>query len=127
MAAAAAERVRREPMTGAHLLELIKTLHTIVWAFFVACILAIPGFAWRERYDVAVALVAVVMLEVLVLVFNRHRCPLTDVAARYTDDRRDNFDIYLPLWLARHNKVLFGFLYVAGVLFTAARRWIWTV
>jgi hypothetical protein len=29
------------------------------------------------------------------------RCPLTGIAARYTDDRRDNFDIYLPPWLAR--------------------------
>jgi hypothetical protein len=23
-------------------------------------------------------------------------------------DRADNFDIYLPVWLARHNKVIFG-------------------
>jgi hypothetical protein len=55
-----------------------------------------------------------------VLLFNRMRCPLTGVAARYTDDRRDNFDIYLPEWLARHNKTIFGTLYVAGVLLTVA-------
>ena len=46
------------------------------------------------------------------------RCPLTDVAARYTSDRRDNFDIYLPLWLARYNKHVFGTLYVAGIVYT---------
>ena len=63
-------------------------------------------------------LIAVVLIEVLVLLSNRFRCPLTDVAARYTDDRRDNFDIYLPLWLARYNKHIFGTLFVAGVLFT---------
>jgi len=53
-----------------------------------------------------------------VLLANRLRCPLTNIAARYTDDRRDNFDIYLPLWVARYNKHIFGTLFVAGVLFT---------
>ena len=56
------------------------------------------------------------------LLFNKFRCPLTAVAARYTDDRRDNFDIYLPEWLARHNKIIFGTLYFAGVAF-ALTRW----
>lgn len=45
---------------------------------------------------------------------NRFRCPLTDVAARYTGDRHDNFDIYLPLWLARYNKEIFGPLFAIG-------------
>ena len=66
----------------------------------------------------------VVLFEVAVLMLNQFRCPLTDVAARYTDDRRDNFDIYLPLWLARYNKTIFGLLYVAGVLYAFIR---WTV
>jgi polyferredoxin len=58
---------------------------------------------------------------VLVLVFNGWGCPLTPVAARYTNDRRANFDIYLPEWLARHTKRIFGTLYVAGIIFTLAR------
>lgn len=45
------------------------------------------------------------------------------MAARYTDDRRDNFDIYLPVWLARYNKLIFGPLYFVGVAFALA-RWI---
>jgi len=55
--------------------------------------------------------------------FNKWRCPLTSVAARYTSDRRPNFDIYLPEWLAEHNKLIFGALYVAGVAFAFA-RWV---
>jgi hypothetical protein len=47
------------------------------------------------------------------------------VASRYTDERRDNFDIYLPIWLARHNKLIFGALYVAGVAF-ALVQWLRT-
>ncbi len=69
----------------------------------------------------AFVLIGIVLVEVLVLVVNGMRCPLTGVAARYTADRRDNFDIYLPEWLARHNKTVFGLLYLAGVLFTIAR------
>jgi hypothetical protein len=41
----------------------------------------------------------------------------------YADDRRANFDIYLPEWLARHNKGIFGSLYLAGVVLLAV-RWI---
>lgn len=54
---------------------------------------------------------------------NRGRCPLTTIAARYTDDRRDNFDIYLPLWLARYNKVIFGSLFGVGLLLAIGRWW----
>ena len=42
------------------------------------------------------------------------RGPLSDLAARFTDNRSNNFDIYLPNWLAQHNKVIFGTLFVAG-------------
>lgn len=108
--------------TPAGALRRIKALHTAVWTVFAGCILMIPWFAWRGRFEVAWTLVAIVMVEVTVLVANRMRCPLTDVAARYTEDRRENFDIYLPLWLARYNKLIFGTLFVLSVLFTLFRR-----
>jgi hypothetical protein len=38
------------------------------------------------------------------------------LAAQFTDSNADNFDIYLPNWLARHNKAIFGVLFVAGEL-----------
>lgn len=106
-------------MSDAGALRSIRIVHTVVWAIFAASIVAIPVFAWRGQATLAWWLIAFVAIEVLVLLANRMRCPLTDVAARYTPDRRDNFDIYLPLWLARHNKQVFGTLYVAGVLYTA--------
>jgi len=102
-------------------LRLVKIAHTLTWALFAGCIVAIPVAAWAERYDWAVFLSGVVLVEVFIIVTNRWRCPLTDLAARYTADRRDNFDIYLPAWLARHNKTIFGALYVAGLVVTLAR------
>jgi hypothetical protein len=112
---------RPAPLAPPARLQLVKALHTIVWAFFASCVLAIPVLAWRGALAPAGALIGVVMLEVLVLAFNGLRCPLTDVAARYTADRRDNFDIWLPRWLARWNKAIFGGLFVLGVVLTVAR------
>lgn len=98
-------------------LRTIKLAHTVVWALFAGCVVAIPVLAWSGELRYAILCAMAVAVEVLVLAFNRWRCPLTDVAARHTNDRRDNFDIYLPEWLARHNKVIFGTLYVAGLAF----------
>ncbi len=110
---------------AAAVLRLIKLIHTIIWSFFASCILLVPVFAWFARYRIASVFIAIVFAEILILAVNRWRCPLTDVAGRHTQDRRDNFDIYLPAWLARHNKIIFGTLYLAGILFTIARSWFW--
>jgi tetrahydromethanopterin S-methyltransferase subunit E len=100
-------------------LTTIKLLHTAAWAVFAGCILWLPVAALGGELRLAALLAAIVAVEVAVLVANGMVCPLTPIAARYTDDRRDNFDIYLPEWLARHNKTIFGALYVAGLLILA--------
>jgi hypothetical protein len=99
-------------------LRRIKFLHTVVWAVFAGSIVLIPVAAGLQRWRFAFLLIGLVSLECLVLAFNRMMCPLTGVAARYTDNRQENFDIYLPLWLARYNKHIFGTLYFGGVMFT---------
>lgn len=98
-------------------LRIVRTAHTLVWAVFAGAIVAIPVFVYQEDLAVAWSLIGVVFVEVVVLLVNGMRCPLTDVAQRHTADRQDNFDIYLPLWLARYNKLLFGALYLAGVAY----------
>lgn len=99
------------------MLTAIKLLHTVVWALFVACILGIFVAVRAGRLGLAGVLIAVVFGEVLVLLFHRMRCPLTDVAARYTDERQANFDIYLPRFVAQHNKTIFGTLYLVGIAY----------
>lgn len=95
-------------------LTAIKLLHTVIWAVFAGAILALPAVALAQRFDWAWGLTILVLVECLVLALNRGRCPLTDLAARRTSDRPDNFDIYLPEWLARYNKTIFGTLFIAG-------------
>jgi hypothetical protein len=109
--------------SDARSLRRVKLAHTIIWAVFAGCIVAVPALAWLGHDGQAAALILVVLVEVLVLIANGGHCPLTAVAARYTTDRRDNFDIYLPQWLARYNKLIFGSIYLFGVAVTFA-RWV---
>ena len=109
---------RKNPKAATSALRNVKIVHTIAWAFFASCILLIPFAAWRRQFAVALVLIGIVLVEVLILLANGFRCPLTNVAARYTEDRRDNFDIYLPLWIATYNKQIFGTLFVAGIFYT---------
>jgi hypothetical protein len=105
-------------MSPSAALQIVKIVHTVAWAFFVGCIVAIPFATYAGNFFVSFLLIAIVLVEVAVLVVNRWRCPLTDVAARYTEDRHDNFDIFLPLLLARHNKLIFGTLFAAALAYT---------
>lgn len=107
---------------GRSTLTIIRLAHTAVWVLFASCVIAIPVLSWIGEVSYAAVCAVVVALEVVVLAFNQWRCPLTGVAARYTSDRRDNFDIYLPEWLARYNKAIFGTLYVLGLVFLG---WTW--
>ncbi len=98
------------------MLRAIKALHTAVWALMAGSILVIPFAAWLGAFQWAAALSGLVLLECMILAINGGRCPLTDLAARFTSAREDNFDIYLPVWLARYNKVIFGTLFAGAEL-----------
>lgn len=94
-------------------LAAIKLLHTIIWAIFVACIAAIPIAACEHHFRLTACLSVLIWSECGVLAIKRGRCPMTIVAERFTAERKPNSDIYLPEWLARWNKLVFGSLFVA--------------
>ena len=97
-------------------LVAIKLVHTAAWALLAGCILALPITALLHRFDWAIILTIIIIAECGVLALNNGHCPLTDLAARLTDERADNFDIYLPNWMARHNKAIFGTLFFINEL-----------
>jgi len=99
---------------AARALTAIRALHTTIWGFFASSIVAIPIATQLGEFTAALWMSLFVWGEVGVLLLNGMRCPLTTVAARYTDDRTDNFDIYLPRWLARHNQPIFGALFAGS-------------
>jgi len=88
----------------------------VIWAFLAASILALPVAGVFRRFRWAAILSVIVLVECGLLAVNGGRCPLSDLAARYTDERASNFDIYVPNWLASHNKTIFGTLFVVNEL-----------
>jgi len=64
--------------------------------------------------------IALFSLEVIVLLFFKNNCPLTIIARKYSDSTKDNFDIYLPNWLARNNKMIYSALlliFICGLIY----------
>ncbi len=111
-----------EDLRARRILWRIRMAHTIAWAVFASSTIAIPFFAAAGRFQSAVWLSLLVWGEVVILAANRLHCPLRAIAARYTADRSDNFDIFLPAWLSRHNLLVFGWLFAIGQIFLL---WLW--
>ncbi len=95
---------------------MIKLLHTAIWVILAALIfyLIYAGISGKITPLVYISIEAIVVEGILLAIF-RWRCPLTVVARKYSDSSQANFDIYLPEWLARHNKTIFSILYIIGV------------
>ena len=103
-------------MSAGSKLIAIKLLHTAVWIFFNMVISYLLYAVIVGRIDRWVWIgLALVGAEVLVLLTFRMACPLTLVARRYSASQSSNFDIYLPEWIARHNKLIYGAIMV-GVI-----------
>lgn len=109
-------------MSNARKLLLVKILHTVIWAFFATAIFYILYSSLADRLTLytGVAIGLVVGEGIVLAIFDRH-CPLTGLARRYSDSTKDNFDIFLPNALARHNKLIFTGLYAVGVGLVAYR------
>lgn len=103
-------------------LQLIKCIHTLVWAVVAGCIFALFAAVAHDEPSVFGWLHVVIGAEIATLLAFRGKCPLTYLAERYTDDRAPNFDIYLPRAVARWNKEIFTAILV---LAWALSVWRW--
>jgi hypothetical protein len=109
--------LRRSGRSSSVMIKLIKAIHTVIWAIMATanCYILYAGII--KKVDTLLwASIGLIVFEVFILVVNRWRCPLTPVAMKYTSDRNENFDIYLPNWLAKNNKLIFGIIFIAGLL-----------
>ena len=95
---------------------IIKLIHTIVWLIFVIAIVYVCyAGAFNKINRTVWFCTGAVLLEGIVLLINKGKCPLTSLAGKYTNNRSANFDIFLPEWLAKHNKILFSSLFLVGL------------
>ena len=102
--------------TTSNKLVQIKLIHTVVWMIFVTLIFFILWSGITSKISVYSWLaVGAIFGEGLVLLIFKGSCPLTKVARKYSDSANENFDIYLPRWLAKYNKQIFTILFLVGL------------
>ena len=109
-------------MNQANKLLTIKLAHTLIWVFFVAVIFYIlhSGITNTVTMYTWIA-IGLIIAEGLVLLAFKMSCPLTVVARNYSDSQKANFDIFLPSWLAKHNKLIFTSIFVVGLIIVLYR------
>ena len=56
--------------------------------------------------------IGLITLEFVVLLFFKMMCPLTIIAQKYSNSNKENFDIYLPNWLAKYNKKIYTTFFI---------------
>ncbi|MGI9551053.1 MAG: hypothetical protein ACR2MT_07630 [Aurantibacter sp.] len=98
-------------------LIVVKLVHTVIWVFFNLVLVYMFYVVITDQVDywfwIGVGLIA---LECAVLLMNKWTCPLSPIARKYTDSSKDNFDIYIPNWLAKHNKLIYSILFLLLML-----------
>ena len=109
-------------MNKANKLLTIKLFHTIIWIFFVLVIGYVLYSGITNRVTTYTWLgIALILGEGLVLVIFKMFCPLTLMARKYSNSSKENFDIFLPNWLAKHNKLIFTSIFIVGLVLVVAR------
>lgn len=103
-------------MTSSGKLFLVKTLHTAIWIFFNIVLFYLLYAVLTNKIDKWVWIcIGLILVEGLVLLIFKSVCPVTLIARRYSDSQKDNFDIFLPNWLAKYNKVIYT-IFFSGIL-----------
>ena len=98
-------------------LLLIKLLHTAIWCVMVVAVFYILYAGLFDRINKLVWFcIGLIFVEAIVLLIFKWRCPLTVLGWKYTDNPSVGFDIFLPVWLAKHNKMIFSILFAAGLV-----------
>lgn len=105
-------------MTNEAKLRLVKILHTVIWLFFNVVIFYMLYAVVINKIDAWLwVCYGLILLEGLTLLACKMYCPLTLWARKYSDSTKENFDIYLPEWLAKYNKIIYtGIVGVIAIL-----------
>lgn len=97
-------------------LIIVKIVHTLIWLFFNIVIFYFLYAVSVNNINTWVWIcLGVILLEVLVLAVFKSICPITLIARRYSESTNDNFDIYLPNWLAKHNKQIYASIVLIAI------------
>jgi hypothetical protein len=100
-------------------LTLIKAIHTLIWIFFNFVIFYMLYAAIANKLDLWLWIgYGFVLLEGLTLLTFKSHCPLNLLARKYSNSTKDNFDIYLPSWLAKYMKLIYTTIFALILIIT---------
>jgi len=100
-------------------LTLIKIIHTLIWLFFNFVIFYMLYAAVVNKLDVWLWIgYGIIFLEGITLVIFKSFCPVTVLARNYSNSAKENFDIYLPNWLAKNNKLIYTLILTVVIIIT---------
>jgi hypothetical protein len=90
-------------------LIIVKIIHTLVWIFFNFVIFYMLYAVFTNKLDAWLWIgYGLVTLEGVTLLIFKCSCPITNVARKYSISSKDNFDIYLPNWLAKNTVLIYS-------------------
>lgn len=103
-------------------LLLIKIIHTIIWLFYNLVIFYLLYAVIINKIDHWVWIcTGLVVLEGLVLLTFKMFCPLTVIARKFSNSSKNNFDIFLPNWLAKYNKIIYTSIFGIAIVILLVR------
>jgi hypothetical protein len=103
-------------------LTLIKILHTLIWVFFNFVIFYMLYAVIVTKLDILLWIgYGFVFLEGIILSSFKLSCPLNLIARKYSNSTKDNFDIYLPNWLAKYTKLIYTSILIIIMVITISR------
>ena len=109
-------------MTKKTSLRIVKAIHTLIWLFFNVVIFYMLYAVIVNKLDIWLWIgYGLVFLEGIILLIFKFFCPLTLIARKYSASQKDNFDIYLPEWLARNTKVIYTSIVMVIIVITIIR------
>ena len=103
-------------------LILIKIIHTLIWLFFNLVIFYMLYAVIADKLDKWLWIgYGLIIMQGITLVAFKFFCPLTILARKYSNSTKDNFDIYLPNWLAKYTKLIYSGIVAIILLITIYR------
>ncbi|HNX11237.1 MAG TPA: hypothetical protein PKI61_03785 [bacterium] len=86
-------------------------------AFYFALIKKFDYWFWIPAF--------LIFLEIFIIIFNKWKCPITKIAGSYTQNRKANFDIYLPERVAQYSLKVYMVLIPLEILIILIRLSFW--
>lgn len=102
----------------------IKLIHSLLFFLIVICTIYVFVTAALDQINsITWWALGIAVIELLVLLLNGWRCPLTDLAERYGAEVGSVANLFLPRWLSDYLFTIFGIVFVVSCGLLIWRLW----